>query len=313
MGKITQFFSVPQQMDLDDERRRRLLTILLVTTLTFAIIGFMYTLVLDATEQANDQVVSSLYRAAVMVAVSSICAYLISRHWTSQLASLVFAILITLSIVLNPGEEILWENIYLFLVIPILISSFLAFPWAGFLIAGLVSIWVAFVAQETEAPFNIPAVLGYFIFATIVWLSSRSLEGAFNKLRATNRELDRRVIEQKEAEAALQQRNRELSFLNRAGQAFNSTLDLDTVLANIFNEVQHSTNAEAWSIWLTDRETQELVCHLVAGPQKGRVQNLRLKMGEGIAGWTALHKKTVLIPDADEDPRDAVNGSFILP
>jgi nitrate/nitrite-specific signal transduction histidine kinase len=44
-------------------------------------------------------------------------------------------------------------------------------------------------------------------------------------------------IEHLQVEEALRRRNRELELLNRAAQAFNSTLDLDQVLSHILEEV----------------------------------------------------------------------------
>jgi len=113
----------------------------------------------------------------------------------------------------------------------------------------------------------------------------------------------RDITERKRAEEALRQRNRELAMLNRAGQALASTLDLDQVLVTILEEVRHLLGVVASSIWLTDSETDELVCEQVTGPQSEIVRGWRLAPGEGLAGWVVHHDESLIVPDVRADER----------
>ncbi len=111
------------------------------------------------------------------------------------------------------------------------------------------------------------------------------------------------ITERKRAEEALQQRNRELAMLNRAGQTLVSILDLDQVLASVLEEVRGLLDATASSVWLTDLETDELVCQQTTDPQYEIVRGWRLAPGQGLANWVTRSGKSLIVPDAQADER----------
>lgn len=104
-------------------------------------------------------------------------------------------------------------------------------------------------------------------------------------------------------EEILQQRNRDLTLLNRASQVFISTLDLDRVLAVILAEVRHVLGVLAGSAWLVDPATDELVCRQVTDPQGELIRGWRLAPGQGLAGWVVQHGQSLIIPDVQQDAR----------
>ena len=111
------------------------------------------------------------------------------------------------------------------------------------------------------------------------------------------------ALEREWAEEALQQRNRELALLGRAGQVFNSTLDLEQVLVTILEEVRSLLNVATSSIWLIDPEADELICLQGTGPRWEIVRDWRLAMGEGLVGWVARSGESLIVPDAQADER----------
>lgn len=113
----------------------------------------------------------------------------------------------------------------------------------------------------------------------------------------------RDITERIKAEHVLQQRNRALGLLNRAGQVFISTLDLDQVLAAILEEVRTVLAVIACSAWLIDPTTGELVCRQVTDPQGEQVHGWRLQPGQGLAGWAATTGQSLIVADAQSDPR----------
>lgn len=115
--------------------------------------------------------------------------------------------------------------------------------------------------------------------------------------------VSRDITQRKQAENDLRQRNRELTLLYRASQALNSTLDLDTVLATVLEEVRHLLNVVACSAWLIDPQTDELVCRAVTDPQSDIVRGWRLPPGQGLAGWVAQNGKCLNIADVTQDQR----------
>ncbi len=111
------------------------------------------------------------------------------------------------------------------------------------------------------------------------------------------------ITKRKQTEEALRRRNSELAFLNQAGQTLNSTLDLDQVLVIVLEKVRRLLGVVACSIWLTDPETNELVCQQSSGPQSEIVRGWRLASGEGLAGWVAHSGRSLIVPDVQIDER----------
>ena len=108
---------------------------------------------------------------------------------------------------------------------------------------------------------------------------------------------------QKRAEGELQQRNRELLFINRTSQTFNSVLDLDEVLAAVLGEVAKLMNVVGCSIWLTEPNTSELLCLQATGPYSTVVRGWRLSFGEGFIGWVAQQGESLIVGDIRTDAR----------
>jgi PAS domain S-box-containing protein len=111
------------------------------------------------------------------------------------------------------------------------------------------------------------------------------------------------ISERKQAEAALQQRNRELAFLNGILQGLTSTLDLDQVLTQVLEELRGMLDVTASSVWLIDGYTQELVCHQATGPYSSVVRQRRVPIGTGLVGWVAQFDQSLIVADAQSDPR----------
>jgi signal transduction histidine kinase/CheY-like chemotaxis protein len=94
-----------------------------------------------------------------------------------------------------------------------------------------------------------------------------------------------------------------LELINRAGQSFSSTLDLDDVLCIILEEVRRLLGVAASSIWLLDPETEMLICQQATGHMSESLRGWRLPLGEGIAGWVVRNDQSLIVPDALVDSR----------
>jgi PAS domain S-box-containing protein len=115
----------------------------------------------------------------------------------------------------------------------------------------------------------------------------------------------RDITEQKQAEEALQRRNRDLASFNRVGQTLTATLDVPRVLEQVLRSVTEIVGAEGSSIWLWDRERPGwLICRGASPPdQAAQLLNMRLSPGQGIAGWVAKSAQPAIVPHAYDDPR----------
>jgi len=96
---------------------------------------------------------------------------------------------------------------------------------------------------------------------------------------------------------------RELAFFEEVSRMLTASMELSPILAKIMNKVQEMTKAESWSVLLVDRETGELVFEKTNAKKKKEKQKIRLKIGEGIAGWVAREGIPIIVPDVSSDER----------
>ncbi|MFC5449772.1 PP2C family protein-serine/threonine phosphatase [Paenibacillus aestuarii] len=83
----------------------------------------------------------------------------------------------------------------------------------------------------------------------------------------------------------------------------NSTIRKQDLLAKIMDTSSRIMNAEASSVILVDEEKGELYFDLALGEKGDEVREIRLKLGEGIAGWVAQTGQSVKVDDAAKDER----------
>ena len=94
-----------------------------------------------------------------------------------------------------------------------------------------------------------------------------------------------------------------LRNLVQLSSLINSSLDTQEALNNALMSVEQSLNAEVSSIFEVDQVKGELFIRLARGPGSDKIKSLRLKIGEGIAGWVAQTEKPLICPDPYKDPR----------
>ncbi|MEW6162778.1 MAG: HD-GYP domain-containing protein [Nitrospirota bacterium] len=89
----------------------------------------------------------------------------------------------------------------------------------------------------------------------------------------------------------------ELSFL------INSTLDTREIRRRAIEAATRLLDAEAGSLLLIDQETGELFFEVALGEKGEKLKEIRLKKGEGIAGWVAEEGEPVIIHDVQSNHR----------
>jgi diguanylate cyclase (GGDEF)-like protein len=95
----------------------------------------------------------------------------------------------------------------------------------------------------------------------------------------------------------------EIAVFHELGKALTSSLQLDQVLRTIMEKIDEFLRPENWSLLLLDEEKQELYFELAVGKASQALKDVRVKMGQGIAGWVAQHGEAVLVPDTSKDTR----------
>ena len=95
----------------------------------------------------------------------------------------------------------------------------------------------------------------------------------------------------------------DLRNLVQLSSLINSSLDTQEALNNALMSVEQSLNAEVSSIFEVDKIKGELFIRLARGPGSDKIKTLRLKIGEGIAGWVAQTEQPLICPDPYKDAR----------
>ena len=95
----------------------------------------------------------------------------------------------------------------------------------------------------------------------------------------------------------------ELSVFHEVGKALTSTLKLDEVLQTIMEKIHEFLHPDTWSLLLLDQATQELYFEIATGDAASKLKEVRLKLGQGIAGWVAQTGEAVVVPNVREDAR----------
>jgi putative nucleotidyltransferase with HDIG domain len=95
----------------------------------------------------------------------------------------------------------------------------------------------------------------------------------------------------------------EISELMEISGILNSSLDPSVVREKAITVVTRLLECEVASLLLVDEATDELYFEVALGEKGNRVKEIRLKKGEGIAGWVAAHNQPLLIDDVKNDPR----------
>jgi diguanylate cyclase (GGDEF)-like protein len=100
----------------------------------------------------------------------------------------------------------------------------------------------------------------------------------------------------------------DLLFFHQLTRSLTSSFDLATILRTILEHMEKTIEAELWTLLMLDENTQELTYALATGGEQEALRGLRVKVGEGVAGWVALHGETLIVPErsvleSEPDPR----------
>jgi diguanylate cyclase (GGDEF)-like protein len=95
----------------------------------------------------------------------------------------------------------------------------------------------------------------------------------------------------------------DLRVFHELARALTSTLDLNSILRIILEYMERFIEADLWALLMVDPKRQDLYYASANGGEDPRLAGMRVKIGEGLAGWVAKHGETLIIPEAAADPR----------
>jgi diguanylate cyclase (GGDEF)-like protein len=110
------------------------------------------------------------------------------------------------------------------------------------------------------------------------------------------------------SEASVTDRRRhleEISIFHDVAKALTSSLNLDSVLQTIMEKMAQFFRPDTWSLLMVDDQKDELYFAIAVGDAAETLKSIRLKIGEGIAGWVAKNGESLIVPDVLNDARFA--------
>jgi len=91
-----------------------------------------------------------------------------------------------------------------------------------------------------------------------------------------------------------------IAVITEIGSALGTALKLDELLAVVMDKVTGLMDAERSTLFLVDEASGELWSTVTQGVKNTEI---RLRIGQGVAGWVAQTGKSINIHDAYDDPR----------
>ncbi len=96
----------------------------------------------------------------------------------------------------------------------------------------------------------------------------------------------------------------EFGIISDIGSSLTSTLNLEEIIAQVTDAVRRVLGAESLTIGLANASGKEIVfVEALMGPAFHDMPQVSFSVGQGIAGWVALHGKPAIVNDAYADRR----------
>src|SRR5579862_8569064 len=96
----------------------------------------------------------------------------------------------------------------------------------------------------------------------------------------------------------------QVTLLHRISSIVSSDQDLESILRELVSLAMNVTGSDTCLVYLCDNASNEIVLRASQLPHDAEIGNVRMKMGEGITGWVAVHNSVVALPrNASADAR----------
>ncbi|MFC1900106.1 GAF domain-containing protein [Chloroflexota bacterium] len=118
-------------------------------------------------------------------------------------------------------------------------------------------------------------------------------------------ELRKDVTAERELETQILRRHHQLLALSQISGSLSGLQDLDTTLSNALDSVLELINGDIGGILLHDSDTNMLYYHVHRGLSSKYAEEIRIPLGEGIAGTVAETGEPLMLEDISKDNRTA--------
>jgi len=92
-----------------------------------------------------------------------------------------------------------------------------------------------------------------------------------------------------------------LRVFHEVARALTQALELEEILLIIMEKMAQFFSPERWSMLMFDEQAGDLYYTIAVGENAESLRGLRVKMGEGVAGWVASTGKSLVVPDVSLD------------
>jgi two-component system, NtrC family, sensor histidine kinase KinB len=101
----------------------------------------------------------------------------------------------------------------------------------------------------------------------------------------------------------IQRRAAIMTAIAESASAIGASLQLDEVLQTIVEQTTRALDVEAVSLALVEPGGKELSFRAATGKRSKQIQGLRIRIGQGVAGWVAREGRGVIVNNAQNDQR----------
>jgi diguanylate cyclase (GGDEF)-like protein len=92
----------------------------------------------------------------------------------------------------------------------------------------------------------------------------------------------------------------DLTAFHQIARALTSSLDLESILITIMRQIERFFCPETWTLLLTEEQRKELYCVIADGHLDRRLTDMRIPIGDGVAGEVARRGEAVILPHIEE-------------
>jgi len=92
----------------------------------------------------------------------------------------------------------------------------------------------------------------------------------------------------------------EIQTFHEVARALTSSIDLNSILNNILQQMTRYFNPQAWSLLILDEPNRQLYYAVISGGQVEKLQRKRFSLGQGIPGWVAQRGEPMILTTMPE-------------
>lgn len=111
-----------------------------------------------------------------------------------------------------------------------------------------------------------------------------------------------KLAERRQQFAVIESRQMDhLRVFHDVARALTQTLELEDILRTIMEKMAQFFGPERWSMLMVDEKAEQLYYAIAVGENAETLRNLRIPLGEGVAGWVAQTGNALVVPDVSLD------------